>query len=177
MGFPVAYTQLGFPKLLIYTLSFVGFLRNLLNTLFHCLGLPTFLEPDIILPAWPEDGAPAARFPEFNQSSVSCVLARELLPVVRFSDLPDDPPPSESCAVCLAEFEGEDEIRRLTNCRHIFHMGCLDRWMGYDQLTCPLCRTPVVPDDMQESFNETLWAASGIPDFYGEYYNQISAGL
>jgi RING-H2 zinc finger protein RHA1 len=45
----------------------------------------------------------------------------------------------------------------------------LDRWMGYDQITCPLCRTHVIPDDMQESFNERLWAASAITDFYGEY--------
>ncbi|KAF6158362.1 hypothetical protein GIB67_022442 [Kingdonia uniflora] len=69
---------------------------------------------------------------------------------------------SESCAVCLSEFEGEDKIRQFTNCCHI-----LDRWMDHDQKTCPLCRTPYIPDEMQKAFNERLWAASGILEFYG----------
>ncbi|KDP25403.1 hypothetical protein JCGZ_20559 [Jatropha curcas] len=164
MGFPVGYTELLLPKLLIHTLSFLGFIRKLISTMFRYLGLPDFLEPDI---SWPET---PPRVPEF--CSVSAVLIREILPVVKFADLVDPP---DSCAVCLYEFEDQDEIRQLTNCRHIFHRSCLDRWVGYDQKTCPLCRTPVIPDDMQEAFNERLWAASGIPEFYGEY-SQI-AGL
>ncbi|XP_040990413.1 brassinosteroid-responsive RING protein 1-like [Juglans microcarpa x Juglans regia] len=160
MGFPVGYTELLLPKLFIHALSVLGFLRKLISTLFRHLGLADFLEPDI---AWHD--APA-RVPEFH--SMSAVLIREILPVVRFSDLVDPP---ESCAVCLYEFEPQDEIRRLTNCRHIFHKGCLDRWMGYEQKTCPLCRTPFIPDDMQGAFNERLWAASGIPEFYDEYTN------
>ncbi|XP_050226542.1 brassinosteroid-responsive RING protein 1-like [Mercurialis annua] len=163
MGFPIGYTELLLPKLLIHTLSFLGFIRKLINTLFRILGLPDFLEPDI---SWPET---PSRMPEFY--SVSAVLIREILPVVKFSDLVDPP---DSCAVCLVEFEDQDEIRRLTNCRHIFHKSCLDKWVGYDQKTCPLCRTPVIPEDMQEAFNERLWAASGIPDFYGDY-SQINA--
>ncbi|KAI4300223.1 hypothetical protein L6164_033622 [Bauhinia variegata] len=27
----------------------------------------------------------------------------------------------------------EPEIKNLTNCQHILHRSCLDRWMGYDQ--------------------------------------------
>ncbi|KAI3467169.1 hypothetical protein Pfo_023832 [Paulownia fortunei] len=33
---------------------------------------------------------------------------------------------SEECAVCL--------------CDHLFHRACLDRWLGYGHMTCPLCR-------------------------------------
>ncbi|KAG2681084.1 hypothetical protein I3843_11G128600 [Carya illinoinensis] len=158
MGFPVGYTELLLPKLFLHTLSVLGFLRKFISTLFRYLGLGDFLEHDI---SWPDT---PARIPEFH--SVSAVLIREILPVVRFSELVDPP---DSCAVCLYEFESEDEIRRLTNCRHIFHKGCLDRWMGYEQKTCPLCRTPFIPDDMQGTINERLWAASGIPEFYGDY--------
>ena len=165
MGFPVGYSELLLPKIFIYALSFLGFLRKLIYTMFHYVGLSDFFEPDIAL----QDTA--TRVPEFN--SVSAVLIREILPVVKFSDLVDQP---ESCAVCLYDFEPNDEIRPLTNCRHIFHKGCLDRWMGYEQKTCPLCRTPFIPDDMQETFNERLWAASGIPDFYGDYYS-LPTGL
>ncbi|XP_059444130.1 brassinosteroid-responsive RING protein 1-like [Corylus avellana] len=160
MGFPVGYTELLLPKLFLQVLCLLGFLRKLIYEVFRHLGIADFLEPDI---AWPDT---PARDPEFD--SVSAVLIREILPVVKFSDLVDPP---ESCAVCLYEFEPHHEIRRLTNCRHIFHRGCLDRWMGYDQKTCPLCRTPFISDDMQGALNERLWAASGISDFYSEYAN------
>ncbi|XP_027362043.1 E3 ubiquitin-protein ligase RHA1B-like [Abrus precatorius] len=157
MGFPVGYTELVLPKLFLHLLSVLGFIRKLITILLCYMGLHDFLEPDI---AW------AQGVPEFQ--SVSALIIREILPVVKFSELAVVDPP-ESCAVCLYEFEGKDEIRRLTNCRHIFHRGCLDRWMGYDQRTCPLCRTPFIPHDMQATFNDRLWAASGIPEFY--YYD------
>ncbi|KAM1294685.1 hypothetical protein ACFX13_014980 [Malus domestica] len=158
MGFPVGYTQLLLPKLFIQTLSLLGLIQKLISAFVSLLGLQYFIEQDN---AWSD---PPARFPEFY--SVSAVLIREILPLAKFSDLVDPP---ESCAVCLYEFEGEDEIRRLTNCRHVFHKGCVDRWVGYDQKTCPLCRTPFISEDMQGDFNERLWAATGIPDFYGDY--------
>ncbi|CAN1189707.1 Brassinosteroid-responsive RING protein 1 [Linum perenne] len=173
MGFPIGYTELLLPKFLIHTLSILSFLRQIINTLFRYLGLPDFLEPDISWSSPSSSGvessdfpdSPAAGFPNLERS-MSAVLIREVLPVVKFSELVDPP---ESCAVCLYDFEEEDEIRNLANCRHVFHRSCLDRWMGYDRRTCPLCRTAVIPDDVQESFNEKFWAASGIPDFYGEF--------
>jgi len=165
MGFPVGYSELLLPKLLLYALSVLGFFRKLINTLFHYLGLPDFLEPNTSSSS--TNNIPPFRVPEFHNHSVFALLIREILPVVKFSELVD--PSADCCAVCLYDFKEVDEIRRLANCRHIFHKCCLDHWMEYDQITCPLCRTPVIPDDMQESFNERLWAASGIPDFYGEY--------
>ncbi|KAL3604136.1 hypothetical protein D5086_004995 [Populus alba] len=102
---------------------------------------------------------------------LSAALIREILPVIKFEDLVTgdggccDLP--ESCAVCLFEFEGEDEIRWLKNCKHIFHRACLDRWMDHDRKTCPLCRNSFVPDEMQEEFNQRLWAANNDDsDFY-----------
>ncbi|KAJ8626345.1 hypothetical protein MRB53_019652 [Persea americana] len=164
MGFPVGYSELFFPKLLLHAFSLLGFVRKLISCLFRYMGLADFLESDI---AWPDR---PDQLPELQ--SVSAILIREILPVVRFEDLHDDNTP-DSCAVCLYEFEGHEEIRRLRNCRHIFHRSCLDRWMDHDQKTCPLCRTPFVPDEMQEAFNELLWAASGAPDMYGEYSSPL----
>ncbi|XP_051151487.1 brassinosteroid-responsive RING protein 1-like [Andrographis paniculata] len=171
MGFPMGYTDLFLPKLLVYLLTVLGFVRKLVHGGFAVLGLSDFLEAETA--AYPARGAESAS-PE--PRSVSAALIRELLPVVKFADLGDDVEPPESCAVCLYEFAAEDEIRRLANCRHIFHRSCVDRWMDHDQKTCPLCRTHFIPEDMQESFNERLWMASGISDFYGEY-TPIAAGL
>ncbi|KAL4186901.1 hypothetical protein AMTRI_Chr09g16180 [Amborella trichopoda] len=161
MGFPVGYSELLLPKLLLNALSLLTVLRKLISWICRCLGLNDFLdssnpqiERPVISPVFP---------------SVSAILIREILPVVRFEELTDAFHASESCAVCLYEFEGREEIRRLANCCHIFHRSCLDRWMDHDQKTCPLCRTPLVPEDLQDAFNERLWAAAGISDFLGEY--------
>ncbi|KAL3498885.1 hypothetical protein ACH5RR_041617 [Cinchona calisaya] len=164
MGFPVGYTDLFFPKLLVHFLTILGFMRRLTLSLLSILGLGDFLEPEMLLQTRPESGCCELR-------SISASMIRELLPVVKYSEMMmnDGGHDDESCAVCLYEFEDEDEIRSLTNCRHIFHRSCLDRWMDHDQKTCPLCRTPFIPEDMQDAFNERLWLASGISDFYGEY--------
>ncbi|XP_077247573.1 brassinosteroid-responsive RING-H2 [Tasmannia lanceolata] len=162
MGFPVGYSELFLPRLLLQVCSLLGFVRKLIHMLFKLVGLGDFLDSDTV---WPEYSY-YDQTPEFQ--SVSAMLIREILPVVKFEDLSSGETP-DSCAVCLYEFEGAEEIRRLTNCRHIFHRSCLDRWLDHDQKTCPLCRTPFIPDEMQEAFNEKLWAAAGIPDFYGEY--------
>ncbi|KAM7508631.1 hypothetical protein LguiA_019084 [Lonicera macranthoides] len=165
MGFPLGYTEVFLPKLFIHILSFLGFLRKSISFLFNFLGLSDFLEPNTPLPDTP------TRMPEYPP--LSAVLIRELLPVVKFEDIADAGELPESCAVCLYEFEGGEEIRWLANCKHIFHRSCLDRWMDHDQKTCPLCRTPFVPRDLQDEFNQRLWAASGINDFYSDY-NSIS---
>jgi len=44
------------------------------------------------------------------------------------------------CAVCLTEFEKEEEIRELP-CDHIFHDPCIRDWfMKAKSAVCPLCR-------------------------------------
>ncbi|CAN6321147.1 unnamed protein product [Urochloa humidicola] len=47
-------------------------------------------------------------------------------------------PPLE-CAVCLAAFEDDDELRVLPGCCHVFHPDCIDPWLA-GAVTCPLCR-------------------------------------
>ncbi|XP_078437890.1 RING-H2 finger protein ATL18-like [Wolffia australiana] len=47
------------------------------------------------------------------------------------------------CVICLCDVEEGDEIREL-RCDHVFHRGCLDRWVGFGRVTCPLCREPLI---------------------------------
>ncbi|KAE9606560.1 hypothetical protein Lal_00013984 [Lupinus albus] len=156
MGFPTGYPDILIPKPFVHILTLLAFIRNQILIFFRYLGFHEFLQQDIV---WPDPP------PEFQ--SISALLIQEILPVVKFSDMEE--PAAETCAVCLYKFEADEEIRRLTNCCHIFHKGCLDRWMGYDQRTCPMCRTPFIPYDMQSTFNERLWLASGIPEFHSQY--------
>ncbi|KQJ98784.1 probable E3 ubiquitin-protein ligase XERICO [Brachypodium distachyon] len=48
------------------------------------------------------------------------------------------------CRVCLASFEPESVVNRLP-CGHLFHRDCLEKWLGYDNATCPLCRLRLLP--------------------------------
>ncbi|RDX93657.1 E3 ubiquitin-protein ligase RHA1B, partial [Mucuna pruriens] len=162
MGFPVGYAEVFFPNPFLHTLALLGLLRNLVFFLFHFLGLSDFLETEV---AWPEPRpSDAARPP-----SASALLIRDLLPVARFGDSGATGESGCACAVCLFEFSEEEEIRCMRNCKHIFHRSCVDRWIDHDQKTCPLCRTPFVPDDMLDDYNQRLWAASGVTEFYADY--------
>ncbi|XP_057250873.1 brassinosteroid-responsive RING protein 1-like [Beta vulgaris subsp. vulgaris] len=167
MGFPAGYTEVLLPKLFLTALSLLGFLRKSVLSLLRLLGLASLIEPaSPFEPDHPEPG------PALSESSAAALI-REMLPAVTYAEAiaagPDEPGPSESCAVCLHEYESDDEVRRMRNCRHMFHRCCVDRWIDHDRKTCPLCRKPLVPHELQEDFNEKLWAASGIPDFYSEY--------
>ncbi|RID67495.1 hypothetical protein BRARA_D02573 [Brassica rapa] len=48
------------------------------------------------------------------------------------------------CAVCLSLLEEKDTARMLPNCKHVFHVTCIDTWLTTCS-TCPVCRTEVEP--------------------------------
>ncbi|QCD76827.1 E3 ubiquitin-protein ligase ATL41-like [Vigna unguiculata] len=48
------------------------------------------------------------------------------------------------CSVCLATVTKDAIIRVLPNCKHIFHVDCVDKWFNCNS-TCPICRTVVDP--------------------------------
>lgn len=55
-------------------------------------------------------------------------------------------PSSSSCAICLGCIEREDGVRILPNCKHYFHISCIDRWLLLcpTNSSCPLCRASVL---------------------------------
>ncbi|CAN8259083.1 unnamed protein product [Cochlearia groenlandica] len=65
------------------------------------------------------------------------------LPVFEFSSATTGKDPIE-CAVCLSEFEEGESGRVLPNCKHSFHVDCIDMWF-HSHSTCPLCRSLVDP--------------------------------
>ncbi|KAK1274230.1 E3 ubiquitin-protein ligase EL5 [Acorus gramineus] len=65
------------------------------------------------------------------------------------------------CAVCLCDFGGGVEQRRLTNCGHVFHRECLDRWVGHDRRTCPLCRATFTDEGLLGSTSASAGARDG----------------
>ncbi|XP_044494077.1 probable E3 ubiquitin-protein ligase XERICO [Mangifera indica] len=66
-------------------------------------------------------------------------------PAIKFDTLCLCKHPEHECSVCLTQFEPESEINRLS-CGHLFHKVCLEKWLDYWNVTCPLCRTPLIPE-------------------------------
>ncbi|OIS98040.1 ring-h2 finger protein atl52, partial [Nicotiana attenuata] len=46
------------------------------------------------------------------------------------------------CSVCLGELEDEEMVRLLPNCRHAFHVPCIDQWF-VAHASCPVCRSSI----------------------------------
>ncbi|KAI4982497.1 hypothetical protein ZWY2020_022989 [Hordeum vulgare] len=144
--------------------------RRFLLWAFDAVGLGDLLDLGDEHPAqdhpWLGDHATVAealllqyRRPDFRP--VTAMVIEEVLSMVHFDELEVAACVDEDCAICLSAIAGGDEVRRLTNCRHAFHRGCLDRWMENDERTYPLCRAPLIPDNMADA----LWAsAAGVPD-------------
>lgn len=47
-----------------------------------------------------------------------------------------------TCAICICEFEDDEELRTLPDCSHSFHAACIDMWL-YSHWSCPMCRSSV----------------------------------
>ncbi|CAI5438016.1 unnamed protein product [Caenorhabditis angaria] len=61
--------------------------------------------------------------------------------VVFEKDEEEKPDETDRCTVCLCDFEGGKEVRKL-QCDHIFHPDCIDKWLFYNK-KCPVCRMEV----------------------------------
>ncbi|XP_074574643.1 uncharacterized protein LOC141831115 [Curcuma longa] len=54
------------------------------------------------------------------------------------------------CAVCLMEFEDDEDLRMLPGCCHVFHRDCIDAWFA-SHVTCPVCRSDLATAAALES--------------------------
>lgn len=163
MGFPAEYSGFIISKILFNAVFLLSTIRNGICWFLRSIGLADFLESDATWPDLPENSVDAA-------SSVSAEMIRKCLPVIEYSMLADRFGESDAvtCAVCLNEFENADEIRQLTNCCHIFHKNCLDKWLEHDQKTCPLCRSCLMSEVVEEEVTEESWAVERLLYLFGE---------
>ncbi|KAK9697498.1 hypothetical protein RND81_08G041300 [Saponaria officinalis] len=75
---------------------------------------------------------------------------------------------AEVCAICLEDVEKGEFFRVLPNCKHVFHLNCVDKWL-VKVPACPTCRRTVGFDgfdhhevDRTAVFDwERLWLSCG----------------
>lgn len=163
MGFPAEYSGVIISKILFNVVLLLSTIRNGICWFLRSIGLADFLESEVTWDDLPEYSVDAA-------SSVTAEMIRKCLPVIEYGLLADgsEEHNAVTCAVCLNEFESSDEIRQLTNCSHIFHKNCLDKWLEHDQKTCPLCRSCLMSEIVEEEVTEESWAVERLLYLFGE---------
>ena len=72
---------------------------------------------------------------------------------VHVYDAATNPSYENKCSVCCSEYAQHDIVRVL-RCKHAFHMTCIDQALE-TTITCPLCRTPVIPPDDDDTDDDT----------------------
>ncbi|OWM81533.1 probable E3 ubiquitin-protein ligase XERICO [Punica granatum] len=71
---------------------------------------------------------------------------RSQTPTVHFESVCGLNKGEHDCSVCLTQFEPDSEVNHLS-CGHIFHNVCLEQWLDYCNITCPLCRNLLMPEE------------------------------
>ncbi|KAA0048893.1 hypothetical protein IC582_012180 [Cucumis melo] len=53
-------------------------------------------------------------------------------------------PNGTTCPICLGEYLTKDTVRCIPECKHCFHVDCIDQWLRVNS-SCPLCRNSPNP--------------------------------
>ncbi|KAK8934611.1 RING-H2 finger protein ATL43 [Platanthera zijinensis] len=146
MGGPFAAYSFSLPKPILHLLLILNCTSRAASLLLVFLSLrppppppPSRARRPLFSHAADTISSPASSPPPPTPSSM-----KSQLPVIELQRLAGDSP-ATACVVCLASLAATDEVRELGNCRHAFHVACIDRWIDADGITCPLCRSPLLP--------------------------------
>ncbi|KAK1376808.1 RING-H2 finger protein ATL68 [Heracleum sosnowskyi] len=59
------------------------------------------------------------------------------------------------CAICLSEYKDAEMLRMLPDCRHFFHLTCVDEWLRLNA-SCPVCRNSPLPTPLSTPLSEVV---------------------
>ncbi|KAF3445298.1 hypothetical protein FNV43_RR14993 [Rhamnella rubrinervis] len=145
--------------LLVNTALSISIVKGIVRSILHIVGIHLSSSSSLTSsPSQPssEDYDDPSESVELHRSCPSDSYIEEFrskVPAIRFDKLCSSEQPENDCSVCLTQFEPESEINHLS-CGHLFHKVCLEKWLDYWNVTCPLCRTPLMPE---EDTSSCLW--------------------
>ncbi|KAK7349474.1 hypothetical protein VNO77_06868 [Canavalia gladiata] len=59
------------------------------------------------------------------------------------------------CSICLCEYKESEMLRMMPECRHHFHLFCLDSWLKLNG-SCPVCRNSPMPTPLSTPLQEVV---------------------
>ncbi|PIN20183.1 hypothetical protein CDL12_07145 [Handroanthus impetiginosus] len=59
------------------------------------------------------------------------------------------------CSICLCEYRESEMLRMLPDCRHYFHLMCVDAWLKLNA-SCPVCRNSPLPTPLSTPLQEVV---------------------
>ncbi|KAK7295153.1 hypothetical protein RJT34_18058 [Clitoria ternatea] len=60
-----------------------------------------------------------------------------------------------TCSICLCEYKDSEMLRMMPECRHYFHLCCLDSWLKLNG-SCPVCRNSPLPTPLSTPLSTPL---------------------
>ncbi|XP_062180384.1 RING-H2 finger protein ATL67-like [Phragmites australis] len=60
-----------------------------------------------------------------------------------------------ACSICLSEYREGEMLRAMPECRHRFHLTCLDAWLRRSA-SCPVCRSSPIPTPVSTPLSTPL---------------------
>ncbi|XP_050204415.1 probable E3 ubiquitin-protein ligase XERICO [Mercurialis annua] len=140
--------------LLVNTAVSISIFKGIVRAILHIVGIRlSFFSSSTPSSDYTEDLTDPIEY-RFPQSETYINEFRSRTPTARFDSVSNCKQlEHHDCSVCLTQFEPESEINCLS-CGHLFHKVCLEKWLDYWNVTCPLCRSPVMPseDDMSSCY-------------------------
>ncbi|CAL5055219.1 unnamed protein product [Urochloa decumbens] len=148
MGFPLVSYCLAVPKPVVAFCRMLSVIRDAVMLMLAVFGLARFpfhdgggssAAPDAPRPEEVKAQLPAVQYAQLRSSPAAAYACHH--------DSGDEAssPATTCCVVCLETVGASDQVRRLGNCAHAFHRGCIDRWIDLGRGTCPLCRADLLP--------------------------------
>ncbi|XP_022974672.1 RING-H2 finger protein ATL67-like isoform X1 [Cucurbita maxima] len=59
------------------------------------------------------------------------------------------------CSICLCEYKEAEMLRMMPECRHYFHLCCIDAWLKLNG-SCPVCRNSPLPTPLSTPLQEVV---------------------
>ncbi|GAB4844535.1 hypothetical protein Ancab_037915 [Ancistrocladus abbreviatus] len=67
------------------------------------------------------------------------------------------------CSICLCDYKEGEMLRMMPDCKHFFHLCCLDAWLRLNG-SCPVCRNSPLPTPLSTPLAEIRsWKGIGKP--------------
>ncbi|CDP08747.1 unnamed protein product [Coffea canephora] len=59
------------------------------------------------------------------------------------------------CSICLCDYKESEMLRLLPDCKHYFHVTCIDAWLKLNA-SCPVCRNSPLPTPLSTPLSEVV---------------------